>query len=326
MSYEGGLIGPTGPTGPSGGATGATGPTGATGSTGATGATGYTGATGATGADSFVPGPTGATGYTGATGATGYTGATGATGADSFVPGPTGDTGPTGPTGDTGPTGTTGGPGNGIVSSSINGDGDLLLTYTDTSIVNVGHVVGATGTTGTNGTSATVAVGGTTTLTPGSDANVTNTGTANDAIFNFFIPQGAIGDTGPTGATADASTWSTFPATQTVSMNGSVLDMGAAAIQNITQIDASTINYNSVVQPVIQYGTTATTDISGQILITLPTSYSDASYSVNVTPSQVAVVIPYVTINDNTSFTINVDLVAGSTYFWTSFGTITPPA
>jgi hypothetical protein len=56
---------------------------------------------------------------------------------------------------------------------------------------------GADGAAGADGTPATVTLGTTTTLAPGSDATVTNTGTTpNDAIFNFGIPAGADGTDG----------------------------------------------------------------------------------------------------------------------------------
>ena len=64
--------------------------------------------------------------------------------------------------------------------------------------------VGATGATGATGTAATVAVGSTTTLTPGSAATVTNSGTTAAAVFNFGVPQGLTGATGATGATGPA--------------------------------------------------------------------------------------------------------------------------
>ena len=48
---------------------------------------------------------------------------------------------------------------------------------------------------------ATVTVGSTTTLEAGSPAYVTNTGTLQNAILNFGIPQGAQGVQGPIGAT-----------------------------------------------------------------------------------------------------------------------------
>ena len=70
--------------------------------------------------------------------------------------GPQGETGPQGPTGETGPTGPQGEP----------------------------------------GTAATIAVGTVTTGDPGAEASVTNSGTANAAIFDFTIPQGVQGPQG----------------------------------------------------------------------------------------------------------------------------------
>lgn len=100
---------------------------------------------------------------TGATGPTGPSGATGPTGAT----GATGATGPTGPSGPTGPTGPT----------------------------------GPSGATGATGTAATIQVGTVTTGEPGSNAQVTNSGDENAAVFDFVIPRGATGATGATGPT-----------------------------------------------------------------------------------------------------------------------------
>lgn len=58
---------------------------------------------------------------------------------------------------------------------------------------------GATGATGAAGTAATIAVGTVTTGVAGSNAAVTNGGTAAAAVFNFTIPRGATGATGPQG-------------------------------------------------------------------------------------------------------------------------------
>ena len=54
---------------------------------------------------------------------------------------------------------------------------------------------------GPSGASATVAVGTTTTLSPGASATVSNSGTSSAAVLNFGIPQGPVGATGATGAT-----------------------------------------------------------------------------------------------------------------------------
>ena len=110
-------------------------------------------------------GPTGATG-TGVTGPTGPTGPTGATGTG--VTGPTGPTGPTGATGPTGPTGATG-------RTGPTGP------------------TGPTGDEGVQGTAATVRVGTVTTAEPGTEAKVTNSGTEQDAVFDFVIPRGETG-------------------------------------------------------------------------------------------------------------------------------------
>lgn len=58
---------------------------------------------------------------------------------------------------------------------------------------------GATGATGPQGLAATIAAGAVTTLTAGSNATVSNTGTANAAVFSFGIPRGATGATGAAG-------------------------------------------------------------------------------------------------------------------------------
>jgi collagen type VII alpha len=54
---------------------------------------------------------------------------------------------------------------------------------------------------GGTGTAATIAVGTTSTGAAGSQASVTNSGTASAAVFNFTIPVGATGATGPQGDT-----------------------------------------------------------------------------------------------------------------------------
>jgi hypothetical protein len=62
---------------------------------------------------------------------------------------------------------------------------------------------GATGATGPQGQAATITAGTVTSLASSANATVTNSGTANAAVFNFGIPRGA---TGPTGAAGVAGT------------------------------------------------------------------------------------------------------------------------
>jgi hypothetical protein len=70
---------------------------------------------------------------------------------------------------------------------------------------------GAAGAPGTAGAPASVAVGSVTTGAPGSQAAVTNSGTASNAKLNFVIPQGAAGQNGTdgtnTGPTAYGQVW-----------------------------------------------------------------------------------------------------------------------
>lgn len=63
---------------------------------------------------------------------------------------------------------------------------------------------GDNGSNGSNGSAATIAVGTVTTLSPGSSATVSNAGSSSAAVFNFGIPQGAVGATGATGAAGAA--------------------------------------------------------------------------------------------------------------------------
>lgn len=59
-------------------------------------------------------------------------------------------------------------------------------------------VVGPTGPRGPQGP-ATITVGSTATGEPGTNAQVTNSGTSENAILNFTIPRGETGATGPIG-------------------------------------------------------------------------------------------------------------------------------
>ena len=218
-----GPAGPTGAMGPQGyvGPTGPTGPTGPQGIPGITGATGTAGPTGPQGPQG-IPGPTGPRGVTGTTGAAetitirntvtsepetpaavvditgspdhildfylprGATGATGPAGAT----GATGDTGAEGPAGPTGATGDTGAEG----------------------------PVGPTGETGPTGAAATITIGSVTTGDPGTEASVTNSGTSEDAVFDFVIPRG---EPGGGGAPEVLATVDTTP--QPTSANGALI-------------------------------------------------------------------------------------------------------
>ena len=97
--------------------------------------------------------------------------------------GPQGEAGPAGPQGPEGPQGPQGPQGAQGETGPQGPKGETGDT-------------GPTGPQGEPGTAATIAVGTVTTGDPGTEASVTNSGTANAAIFNFTIPQGLQGQQG----------------------------------------------------------------------------------------------------------------------------------
>jgi hypothetical protein len=123
-----------------------------------------------------IRGPQGLKGDKGDIGLTGPQGATGAQGPQGD-PGPQGPIGPTGPqglkgdTGATGPAGPTGPQG----------------------------PAGTNGTNGTDGAAATITVGTVTAVAAGGTPTVTNSGSANAAVFNFGVVTGDTGPQGPQG-------------------------------------------------------------------------------------------------------------------------------
>ncbi len=193
--------GSTGPAGPAG-ATGPQGPTGYAGQTGATGPQGPSGPTGPAGPQ----GPTGQTGPQGLTGATGPAGATGATG----IPGTNGVNGTNGAPGPPGIT---------FLGAWIAGYGYAAtdsVTYAGSTYIalaanssaepdlnpavwSILAQAGSVGPSGPTGSAASVAIGTVTTGAPGTQAAVSNSGTASAAVLNFTIPQGATGPAGSGG-------------------------------------------------------------------------------------------------------------------------------
>jgi hypothetical protein len=212
-----GLTGATGPAGPSGpqGVVGPAGPAGAQGPAGPAGAAGPQGIAGLTGPIGPA-GPQGATGPVGAAGPTGQQGPTGAIG-------PQGPAGPQGSAGPQGPSGPAGAPGIQFIGAwsaaygyaandavTLGGSTYLALAANSSSrpdlfpqvwtLLAQAGSIGPPGATGPTGSAATIAVGTVTTGAAGTQAAVTNSGTASAAVLNFTIPQGAGGGTGSTGA------------------------------------------------------------------------------------------------------------------------------
>ena len=184
-----GAEGPVGPAGPQGDP-GPQGPVGDTGPKGEPGAVGPEGPQGPTG-DAGPAGPKGDTGPAGPKGEIGPAGPTGDTG-------PQGEPGATGPQGPQGPAGAAGPAGPGVAPGGT--AGQVLAKKTggdyDTQWVNMEG----------GGGTVSVEVASTTTGEPGTDAQVTNSGTATNVQLNFVIPRGdngATGEKGPAGPQGD---------------------------------------------------------------------------------------------------------------------------
>ena len=174
---------PRGEQGPKGDP-GAQGPAGSKGDPGEQGPKGDPGAQGPQGpkGDPGAQGPAGPKGDPGAQGPKGDPGDPGAQGpkGDPGDPGAQGPQGPQGPKGDPGEQGPEGPQGEQGPKGDPGAQGPK----------------GDPGAQGPAGRSGTIAVGTVTTGEPGSDAKVTNVGTATDAVFDFVIPQGEQGEPG----------------------------------------------------------------------------------------------------------------------------------
>lgn len=149
-----------------------------------------------------VPSPFHIVGATGPQGPRGERGTPGAQGLQ-------GARGPQGPQGIQGPAGQNGT--NGITPSvtvSEIEDGHRI-TFTigteQTSFDIPNGAPGEAGTEGVNGEAATIEIGEVTTGEPGSEVEVENVGTEQDAIFNFTIPQGEAGEPGEAGVSPRVS-------------------------------------------------------------------------------------------------------------------------
>jgi hypothetical protein len=130
-------------------------------------------------------GAQGQTGQTGQTGAAGNTGSTGLTGAAATIAVGAVNTGAAGSSAT-------------IVNAGTGSAAIFNFTIPkgDTGLTGATGTTGTTGATGSAGTAATVTVGTVQTGAAGTSATVVNGGTANAAVLNFVIPQGAPGSGG----------------------------------------------------------------------------------------------------------------------------------
>ena len=116
--------------------------------------------------------------------------------------GPAGAVGPAGPVGAVGPVGPAGERGlQGIQGiQGISGERGEVGPQGERGLVGERGDVGPAGERGLQGLAATISVGTTTTGEPGGDAQVTNVGTSEAAVFDFSIPRGSVGPAGPQGS------------------------------------------------------------------------------------------------------------------------------
>jgi hypothetical protein len=144
------------------------------------------------------------------------------------------------------------GSGVGIASAIINASGNLVITLTDGTVLDTGHVVGANGTNGTNGTngvsisSASVNANGQ--LVVGlSNGQQINAGTVvgPQGPFGPQGPAGPKGDTGATGLTGPQGPQG--PAGRSVASNGATIDTNGNL--QLTLTDGTILSAGHVVGP-----------------------------------------------------------------------------
>lgn len=105
---------------------------------------------------------------------------------------------------------------------------------------------------------ATVTVGSTTTLEPGTQAYVTNTGTLQNAILNFGIPQGAQGPQGATGATGATGPQGPIGLTGPQGTPGADGEAATITIGTVTPLDPGTLptvtNSGTTTDAILNFG------------------------------------------------------------------------
>ncbi len=177
---------------------------------------------------------------------------------DQGVQGDTGPQGPQGPKGNTGSAGPQGVPGATGATGMQGTQGNPGATGA-TGATGMQGVQGNTGATGSAGTAATISVGTVTTGTPGSSVSISNAGTSGAAVFNFTIPRGNTGATGPSTvgsynsravalATAYQATDTTKPAivtinlasTATISLSGGTTNTAEVVVGSTNAVAAGT--------------------------------------------------------------------------------------
>lgn len=129
-----------------------------------------------------------------------------------------------------------------VFTPSVSADGVLSWTnkaeLENPTSVNIKGEKGDKGDTGAAGSAATIRIGTVTTGAPGSEAIVTNVGTANDAVFNFTLPRGDKGADGGIDVDAELSDTSTNPI-QNKAVNTAINTVKSNMTQGFQTINAS---------------------------------------------------------------------------------------
>lgn len=188
------------------------------------------------------------------------------------VVGPKGDKGDTGATGATGSTGATGPAGVGFSTATVDGDGFLIITKTDSTTVNAGSVVGPKGDQGVTGAKGDKGDTGATGVSV-YQAVVDETGnliiTLDDA--SQLNAGSVVGPQGPQGVQG--------PAGRSIASSGVVVDEGG--FLQVTLTDGTTINAGYVVGPQGSTGPQGIKGDKGDKGDTGDTGPQGTSYTVN---------------------------------------------
>ena len=217
-----------------------------------------------------------------------------------------GETGATGATGATGPAGRDGEAATITVGSVTTVSSEYPATVTNSGTTSAAVLdfqipqgiqgetgpAGADGRDGTDGEAATITVGSTTTGVAGTNASVTNSGTSSAAVFNFTIPRGDTGATGPAGSDGQAATVSigsttTLPAGSSATVTNS--GTSSAAVFNFAIPKGDTGSKGPAGDTnVIKSGTTTIPALSAGEYIDVPiviSAQTSTNYSAVVTLS-----------------------------------------
>ena len=148
------------------------------------------------------------------------------------------------------------------------------------------------GDTGATGQAATVAVGTVTTVSPSSPATVTNSGTANAAVFDFEIPQGTAG----TVTTVDSVSAVGGNVPLTAVVYGSAMNLNDTdKTQARDNISAAGLNSSSKVDPAQASSTIVSVSASKTLALTDAGTFQQANSTSTITitiPANASVPFP----------------------------------